>query len=174
MKSCAIWLFDALRCNNSVILKGFEHREIDQMQKAVNAVNNENKHCEFVYGSSELNLLPLEDFDYSDPRCNPLRRSATARTPSNTTAHQPASCVCLTHFFYASARKATRTYCGSLRQSSPRPDPRLLRQAALEALTRSARTNTPRKTRPEQLPAKWRRRRAAAGRREGGGVCFSA
>ncbi|KZV55555.1 hypothetical protein F511_23514 [Dorcoceras hygrometricum] len=32
--------------------------------------------------------------------------------------------------------------------------PRLLRQAALEALTRSARTNTPRKTRPEQFPAK--------------------
>ncbi|KZV17438.1 hypothetical protein F511_42582 [Dorcoceras hygrometricum] len=53
--------------------------------------------------------------------------------------------------------------CGSLRQSGPRPDPRLLRQAALEALTRSARTNTPRKTRPEQFPAKWRRRRAAAG-----------
>ncbi|KZV31238.1 hypothetical protein F511_36451 [Dorcoceras hygrometricum] len=35
--------------------------------------------------------------------------------------------------------------CGSLRQSGPRPDPRLLRQAALEALKRSARTNTPRK-----------------------------
>ncbi|KZV45223.1 20S proteasome alpha subunit G [Dorcoceras hygrometricum] len=56
--------------------------------------------------------------------------------------------------------------CGSLRQSGPRPDPRLLRQAALEALTRSARTNTPRKTRPEQIPAKWRRRRAV----HGGGV----
>ncbi|KZV47004.1 exportin 1 [Dorcoceras hygrometricum] len=49
------------------------------------------------------------------------------------------------------------------RQSGPRPDPRLLRQAALEALTRSARTNTPRKTRPEQFPAKRRRRRAAEG-----------
>ncbi|KZV39174.1 hypothetical protein F511_25745 [Dorcoceras hygrometricum] len=45
-------------------------------------------------------------------------------------------------------------YCGSLRQSGPRPEPRLLRQAALEALTRSARTNTPRKTRPEQFSAK--------------------
>ncbi|KZV22189.1 LRR receptor-like serine/threonine-protein kinase [Dorcoceras hygrometricum] len=40
------------------------------------------------------------------------------------------------------------------RQSGPRPDLRLLRQAALEALTRSARTNTPRKTAPEQFPAK--------------------
>ncbi|KZV23906.1 splicing factor 3B subunit 1-like [Dorcoceras hygrometricum] len=40
------------------------------------------------------------------------------------------------------------------RQSGPRPNPRLLRQAALEALTRSARTNTPRKTRPEQFSAK--------------------
>ncbi|KZV38916.1 hypothetical protein F511_30480 [Dorcoceras hygrometricum] len=36
-------------------------------------------------------------------------------------------------------------HCGSLRQSGPRPDPRLLRQAALEALTRSARTDSPRR-----------------------------
>ncbi|KZV29985.1 hypothetical protein F511_19747 [Dorcoceras hygrometricum] len=36
-------------------------------------------------------------------------------------------------------------HCGSLRQSGPRPDPRLLRQAALEALMRSARMNTPQK-----------------------------
>ncbi|KZV24594.1 NB-ARC domain containing protein [Dorcoceras hygrometricum] len=53
--------------------------------------------------------------------------------------------------------------CGSLRQSGPRPDPRLLRQAALEALTISARTNTPRKTRPEQFPAKWAATTAARG-----------
>ncbi|KZV58757.1 hypothetical protein F511_24584 [Dorcoceras hygrometricum] len=43
-------------------------------------------------GSSELNLLylpsfrnrkdPLEDFDYNDPRCNPLLRPVAARTPS--------------------------------------------------------------------------------------------
>ncbi|KZT76109.1 hypothetical protein F511_46866 [Dorcoceras hygrometricum] len=46
-----------------------------------------------------------------------------------------------------------------IRQSSPRPDPRLLRQTALEVLTRSARSDSPRKTRPEQIPAKWRRRR---------------
>ncbi|KZV06826.1 phospho-2-dehydro-3-deoxyheptonate aldolase 2, chloroplastic [Dorcoceras hygrometricum] len=50
--------------------------------------------------------------------------------------------------------KSDNYNCGSLRQSGPRPDPRLLCQAALEALTRSARTNTPRKTRPEQFPAK--------------------
>ncbi|KZV34558.1 hypothetical protein F511_27238 [Dorcoceras hygrometricum] len=63
--------------------------------------------------------------------------------------------------------------CGSLRQSGPRPDPRLLRQAALKALTRSARTNTPPKTRPERFPAKLAaaggaRRRRELGR-EGGG-----
>ncbi|KZV31471.1 exportin 1 [Dorcoceras hygrometricum] len=50
------------------------------------------------------------------------------------------------------------------RQSGPRPEPRLLRQPALEALTNSARTDSPRKTRPERFPAK--RRRAA----HGGGV----
>ncbi|KZV06633.1 hypothetical protein F511_45886 [Dorcoceras hygrometricum] len=57
----------------------------------------------------------------------------------------------------------------------PPPDPRLLRQTALEVLTRSARSDSPRKTRPEQIPAKWRRRRrrtaaaAAAVREEKGG-----
>ncbi|KZV26302.1 hypothetical protein F511_40642 [Dorcoceras hygrometricum] len=51
------------------------------------------------------------------------------------------------------------------RQSGPRPDPRLLRQTALEVLTRSARTDSPRKTRPEQIPAKL----AAAAHGGGGG-----
>ncbi|KZV41350.1 hypothetical protein F511_37321 [Dorcoceras hygrometricum] len=49
--------------------------------------------------------------------------------------------------------------CGSLRQSGPRPDPRLLRQAALEALTRSARTDSPRRTARKQFSGDNRRRR---------------
>ncbi|KZV21229.1 hypothetical protein F511_28063 [Dorcoceras hygrometricum] len=49
--------------------------------------------------------------------------------------------------------------CGSLRQSDPRPDPRLLRQAALEALTRSARTDSPRRTGRKQISGDERRRR---------------
>ncbi|KZV22348.1 hypothetical protein F511_32681 [Dorcoceras hygrometricum] len=90
-----------------------------EMQKAVSAVGKENRHCEFVYGHSELNLLhipffrngndPLEDFNYNDPRSNTLIRPEVARTPSNTTAHQPTCCVCLTHFFTTSVRKDTRT-----------------------------------------------------------------
>ncbi|KZV52481.1 eukaryotic translation initiation factor 4G-like [Dorcoceras hygrometricum] len=56
--------------------------------------------------------------------------------------------------------------CGRYRQSGPRPEPRLLRQPALEALTNSARTDSPRKTRPERFPAKRRRRWVA----HGGGV----
>ncbi|KZV30935.1 HNH endonuclease domain-containing protein [Dorcoceras hygrometricum] len=56
-----------------------------------------------------------------------------------------------------------------IRQSGPRPDPRLLRQTALEVLTRSARTDAPRKTRPEQIPAKLAAAAAVAAReREGG------
>ncbi|KZV54004.1 ABC transporter C family member 14 [Dorcoceras hygrometricum] len=55
------------------------------------------------------------------------------------------------------------TDCGSLRQSGPRPDPRFLRQAALEALTRSVRTDSPQKTRPERFLQK--RRTAAGGAR---------
>ncbi|KZV13605.1 hypothetical protein F511_45232 [Dorcoceras hygrometricum] len=57
--------------------------------------------------------------------------------------------------------------CGSLRQSGPRPDPRLLRQAALEALTRSAQTNSPRQTGRKQFSGDDRRRRRR--RRVGGG-----
>ncbi|KZV44706.1 putative serine/threonine-protein kinase RLCKVII-like [Dorcoceras hygrometricum] len=59
-----------------------------------------------------------------------------------------------------------RLDCGSLRQSGPRPDPRLLRQAALEGLTRSARTDSPRRTGRKQIFGKDRRRRR---RRVGGG-----
>ncbi|KZV21220.1 hypothetical protein F511_17954 [Dorcoceras hygrometricum] len=58
--------------------------------------------------------------------------------------------------------------CGSLRQSGPRPDPRLLRQAALEALTRSARMDSPRRTRRKQISGDDRRRRRVGG--GGGGV----
>ncbi|KZV39986.1 hypothetical protein F511_21045 [Dorcoceras hygrometricum] len=52
------------------------------------------------------------------------------------------------------------------RQSGPRPEPRLLRQPALEGVTRSARTDSPRKNCPEQIPAKRRRRTTAAAYRE--------
>ncbi|KZV32731.1 hypothetical protein F511_15795 [Dorcoceras hygrometricum] len=62
--------------------------------------------------------------------------------------------------------------CGSLRQSGPRPDPRLLRQAALEALTRSARTDSPRRTGRKQFSGDdRRRRRRRLGRR--GGAAFA-
>ncbi|KZV20415.1 hypothetical protein F511_30645 [Dorcoceras hygrometricum] len=94
-------------------------RAFKRCRKPSAVSSEENVRCEFIYGSSELNLLhlpffhngndPLEDFDYSDPRCNPLLRPAATRTPSNTTAHQAASCVCLTHLFYVSVRKATYT-----------------------------------------------------------------
>ncbi|KZT76435.1 hypothetical protein F511_46540 [Dorcoceras hygrometricum] len=63
-----------------------------------------------------------------------------------------------------------------LRQSGPRPDSRLLRQTALEVLTRSARSDSPRKTRPERNSGEVGRRRrrtaaaaAAAVEREGEG-----
>ncbi|KZV53537.1 inactive protein kinase [Dorcoceras hygrometricum] len=56
-------------------------------------------------------------------------------------------------------------YANPIRQSGPRLDPRFLRQTALEVLTRSARSDSPRKTRPEQIPAKL----AAAAAAHGGG-----
>ncbi|KZV30170.1 hypothetical protein F511_20800 [Dorcoceras hygrometricum] len=54
---------------------------------------------------------------------------------------------------------------GRLRQSGPRPEGRLLRQPALEGLTRSARTETPRKVGRN----KFRRGKAAAAARGTGG-----
>ncbi|KZV30891.1 tetratricopeptide repeat-containing family protein [Dorcoceras hygrometricum] len=64
-----------------------------------------------------------------------------------------------------------------LHQSGPRPDSRLLRQTALEVLTRSARSDSPRKTRPERNSGEVGRRCTAAAaaaawsreEREGGG-----
>ncbi|KZV46206.1 hypothetical protein F511_20028 [Dorcoceras hygrometricum] len=55
--------------------------------------------------------------------------------------------------------------CGRLLQSGPRPDTRLLRQPALEGLTRSARTDSPRQDWPEQFPVK----RSGGGGGGGGG-----
>ncbi|KZV29077.1 hypothetical protein F511_42769 [Dorcoceras hygrometricum] len=60
--------------------------------------------------------------------------------------------------------------CGSLRQSGPRPDPRLLRQAALEALTRSARTDSPNRTGRKRISGDNGRRRRRLERR--GGAAF--
>ncbi|KZV18417.1 hypothetical protein F511_19193 [Dorcoceras hygrometricum] len=58
------------------------------------------------------------------------------------------------------------------RQSGPRPDPRLLRQAALEVLTISARTDSPRRTGRKKFSGdeRQRRRRRRVGGGGGGGV----
>ncbi|KZV26993.1 hypothetical protein F511_17359 [Dorcoceras hygrometricum] len=66
----------------------------------------------------------------------------------------------------APPRAAASGDCGSLRQSGPRLDPRLLRQAALEALTRSARTDSPRRVGRKRISGDNGRRRTAGG---GGG-----
>ncbi|KZV16731.1 Nuclear-pore anchor [Dorcoceras hygrometricum] len=95
--------------------------------------------------------------------CAPLRDAAPSLTPHARPARMVPALACARGAREGAAACGGGRDCGSLRQFGPRPDPRLLRQAALEALTRSARTNTPRKTRPEQFPAKWRRRRAAHG-----------
>ncbi|KZV48261.1 hypothetical protein F511_35389 [Dorcoceras hygrometricum] len=61
-------------------------------------------------------------------------------------------------------------YCGNNRQSGPRPEPRLLCQAALEALTNFARTDSPRRVGRKRISGdngRRRRRRTAGG---GGGA----
>ncbi|KZV56972.1 hypothetical protein F511_18592 [Dorcoceras hygrometricum] len=76
--------------------------------------------------------------------------------------------------------KSTCINIHRIRQSGPRPDSRLLRQTALEVLTRSARSDSPRRTGRNKFPATIggggggaRAAAAAAWRREGGGgfVC---
>ncbi|KZV18083.1 hypothetical protein F511_25714 [Dorcoceras hygrometricum] len=57
--------------------------------------------------------------------------------------------------------------CGRYRQSGPRPEPRLLHQPALEALTNSARTDSPRRVGRKRFSGDNGRRRTAGG---GGGV----
>ncbi|KZT76773.1 hypothetical protein F511_46200 [Dorcoceras hygrometricum] len=60
--------------------------------------------------------------------------------------------------------------CGRYRQSGPRPEPRLLRQAALEALTNSARTDSPRRVGRKRISGDDGRQRRTAG--GGGGGLF--
>ncbi|KZV19990.1 hypothetical protein F511_25662 [Dorcoceras hygrometricum] len=56
---------------------------------------------------------------------------------------------------------------GRLRQSGPRPERRLLRQPALEGLTRSARTDSPRQVVRNKFRRQRRRRRKAAAAAQG-------
>ncbi|KZV46105.1 golgin subfamily B member 1 [Dorcoceras hygrometricum] len=64
-------------------------------------------------------------------------------------------------------RDSRKSDCGRNRQSGPRPEPRLLRQPALEALTNSTRTDSPRRIGRNEF----RRLEAAAVQGGGGGVC---
>ncbi|KZV51704.1 hypothetical protein F511_13116 [Dorcoceras hygrometricum] len=57
---------------------------------------------------------------------------------------------------------------GRLRQSDPRSEARLLRQSALEGLTRSARTDSPRQVGRNKFRRERRRKAAAAFERRGG------
>ncbi|KZV26594.1 WUSCHEL-related homeobox 9-like [Dorcoceras hygrometricum] len=60
-------------------------------------------------------------------------------------------------------------YDPKYRQSGPRPEPRLLRQPALEALTNSARTDSPRRVGRKRISGDdGRRRRRLVGERRGG------
>ncbi|KZV15878.1 hypothetical protein F511_21843 [Dorcoceras hygrometricum] len=78
-------------------------------------------HTALTSTPSELNLLhlpffrngkdPLEDFDYNDPRCNPLLRPAATRTLSTNHRTLSPQAVGLTHFLTASVRKAALLYC---------------------------------------------------------------
>ncbi|KZV46645.1 hypothetical protein F511_37229 [Dorcoceras hygrometricum] len=52
------------------------------------------------------------------------------------------------------SRATARSDCGRYRQSGPRPDTRLLRHPALEGVTRSARTDSPRRIGRNEFPAK--------------------
>ncbi|KZV52410.1 hypothetical protein F511_36400 [Dorcoceras hygrometricum] len=62
------------------------------MRMSVNTENSKERYAEFVSRSSELNLLhlpffrhgkdPLEDFDYNDPRCNPLSTTSSRKNSS--------------------------------------------------------------------------------------------
>ncbi|KZV50002.1 CBL-interacting serine/threonine-protein kinase 2 [Dorcoceras hygrometricum] len=61
--------------------------------------------------------------------------------------------------------------CGRYRQSGPRPEPRLIRQPALEALTNSARTDSPRRVGRKRISGDdGRRRRRLVGERRGGAI----
>ncbi|KZV45048.1 hypothetical protein F511_25465 [Dorcoceras hygrometricum] len=60
--------------------------------------------------------------------------------------------------------------CGRYRQSGPRPEPRLLRQPALEALTNSARTDSPRRVGRKRFSGDNGRRRRLEKGGGGGGI----
>ncbi|KZV42552.1 hypothetical protein F511_33309 [Dorcoceras hygrometricum] len=99
-------------------------------------------------------------------------RSRIIARPSTATIARPIATLLATHAWLRPVSRGNRHFtvdCGRLRQSGPRPDTRLLRQPALEGLTRSARTDSPRQVGRN----KFRRHvAAAAAAHKGGGVGF--
>ncbi|KZV30488.1 hypothetical protein F511_33871 [Dorcoceras hygrometricum] len=63
--------------------------QFDEFDQIGSVSQGKERYAEFVSGSSELNLLhlpffrhgkdPLEDFDYNDPRCNPLSTTSSRK-----------------------------------------------------------------------------------------------
>ncbi|KZV41555.1 hypothetical protein F511_17987 [Dorcoceras hygrometricum] len=114
----------------------------------------------YVSPSSFFRKVPLEDESLSlapagsvapadpssrtsEPTC--IFSHETTATPSGTV--QRAQLIKLGAWLRSVSREDRHFTVGGgrLRQSGPRPEGRLLRQPALEGLTRSARTETPRK-----------------------------
>ncbi|KZV54093.1 hypothetical protein F511_36031 [Dorcoceras hygrometricum] len=124
------------------------------------------ENTEYAAGTAAARATPRQT------RCNAVRhfvrnhrtKPEQQRDKASTSAHllrgqQRATSPIAAHHRATGARRSGGRDCGSLRQSGPRPDPRLLRQAALEALTRSARTDSPRRTGRKQFSGDDRRRR---------------
>ncbi|KZV43164.1 hypothetical protein F511_40872 [Dorcoceras hygrometricum] len=95
------------------------------------------------------------------------RQCATLARGLAAVGQQP--CATSAQAYRAAARALAHVHCGRYRQSGPRPEPRLLRQPALEALMNSARTDSPRRVGRKRISGdngRWRRRRTTGG---GGG-----
>ncbi|KZV42553.1 hypothetical protein F511_19907 [Dorcoceras hygrometricum] len=97
--------------------------------------------------------------------CNHAAFAASARPGPSITrpardgvAHNARRCASDAHAMHARRKRHFTVDCGRQRQSGPRPDTRLLRHPALEGVTRSARTDSPRRIGRKQFPA----RKAAA------------
>ncbi|KZV58079.1 hypothetical protein F511_37272 [Dorcoceras hygrometricum] len=124
--------------------------------------------------ATTMDLKPIYSANSPSPPLPPPA-SASAAPPLHFAAIVPARRFCSRDLRWGSSALKRRNWktdhCGRNSQSGPRPETRLLRQPALEGLTRSARTDSPRRIGRKRFSGGARRRRRRLVERREGGQC---
>ncbi|KZV29841.1 hypothetical protein F511_42467 [Dorcoceras hygrometricum] len=137
----------ANRARSRPAIKRYERRDVaasaSQRPASIVASARQAAHHRPTFAQLASPLLPASVWPTGAASCEKCRPALAQYRASF--AYRSSSVGRLLRVHRAWPLALKRTYCGRYRQFGRRPEPRLLRQPALEALTNSARTDSPRR-----------------------------